>query len=361
MLKFYFLILINSKIHTIKLGEDLNLISRIYGITIEKLLKQNGLKNISDIKLGTSLIIDDLPYFSTPGIEINYTISQNDTLEKISYNFGTSSDSILKINQINDSNLIIEGKNIKIPSGNNGIDINSMIYHIEEEDTLEIISNKFNININILLELNSFEDINLIYPGQIIFIPIISKTPKPGPIYEKSNYKITRQNMIDMKWVESSLDDIMLNDLNFCCELYSINTIPRIRHFISQCSHESYGGRYRAEGYDGIPYNWRVDLGNKFENDGPKYKGAGYIQITGRYNYIIFSNFIGDQNVMLGVDYVAENYPWTSAGFWWFNNKMNEFIDTNPTVEEVTYRVNGGYNGLKDRQRYYNLSLIVFQ
>jgi len=57
---------------------------------------------------------------------------------------------------------------------------------------------------------------------------------------------------------------------------------------------------------------------------------------------------------MDGVSYVAANYPMTSAGFWWHNNQMNALCDKNPTVEQVTLRVNGGYNGLDDRKMYYN-------
>ena len=56
---------------------------------------------------------------------------------------------------------------------------------------------------------------------------------------------------------------------------------------------------------------------------------------------------------MEGVDYVAETYPYTSAGYWWWSNGMNELCDKNPTVRQVTRRVNGGYNGLTDREYYY--------
>jgi predicted chitinase len=57
---------------------------------------------------------------------------------------------------------------------------------------------------------------------------------------------------------------------------------------------------------------------------------------------------------MQGVSYVAEHYPFTSGGFWWYSNNMNALCDRNPTVAQVTLRVNGGYNGLSDREYYYN-------
>jgi len=83
--------------------------------------------------------------------------------------------------------------------------------------------------------------------------------------------------------------------------------------------------------------------------------------LTGRANYQSFANFIKDPKVMDGVDYVAEKYPFTSGGFWWMNNKMNELCDKNPTIEEVTRRVNGGLNGLTDRKKYYNRCLEVIK
>lgn len=152
---------------------------------------------------------------------------------------------------------------------------------------------------------------------------------------------------------ESLIKDSEMVELNKGMALFEINTISRIRHFLSQISHESGGGRWKQELASGKDYEGRKGLGNTHPGDGPKYKGAGYIQMTGRSNYQAFSNYIKDPKVMEGVAYVAENYPVTSAGFWWHNNKMNSLCDANPTVEQVTLRVNGGYNGLADRKAYY--------
>ena len=135
--------------------------------------------------------------------------------------------------------------------------------------------------------------------------------------------------------------------MNKCLHRYDITTPERIRHFLSQTAHESGGGRYTKEIASGWDYEYRVDLGNSEPGDGPTYKGAGYLQITGRANYQALADYLGDQDVMKGVDYVATTYPFTSAGHWWMNNGMNNLIDNGGTVEQVSKRVNGGYNGLE--------------
>jgi putative chitinase len=149
--------------------------------------------------------------------------------------------------------------------------------------------------------------------------------------------------------------------MNSCLAKYEITTAPRIRHFLSQTAHESGGGRYKKELASGAAYNGRTDLGNTSPGDGEKYKGAGYIQLTGKYNYSRLSEYLNDPRVMEGVDYVAENLPFTSAGYWWEDNKMNELIDIGADVYQVTQRVNGGQNGIDDRIHYLRICEQVIQ
>jgi len=158
----------------------------------------------------------------------------------------------------------------------------------------------------------------------------------------------------------NQITNAQLQDLNSCLIRYKITTAARLRHFLSQIAHESGGLQYTQELADGSDYEGRDDLGNVNCGDGPKYKGAGVIQLTGRANYQAFSNAIKDPKVMEGVDYVAAKYPFTSAGFWWNNNNMNALCDSGATIEQVTLRVNGGYNGLEDRQHYYSKACGIF-
>jgi predicted chitinase len=171
-------------------------------------------------------------------------------------------------------------------------------------------------------------------------------------------YYVTADQLKKLGWV--NITTTMLNDLNSCLQKYNITTPQRIKHFISQASPESAAGLYTKEIASGEAYEFRKDLGNIYKGDGPKFKGAGYIQLTGRYNYQRFSSALGDSTIMDGVVYVSVKYPWTSAGFWWSSNNMNALCDQGATVERITKRVNGGTNGLTDRQRYYDLASKIF-
>ena len=156
-----------------------------------------------------------------------------------------------------------------------------------------------------------------------------------------------------------SIEPDQLKDLNNCLSRFKINTPDSIRHFLSQTAHESGGLKWLKELANGKAYEGRKDLGNTVPGDGPRYKGAGVIQLTGRANYQAFANFINDPKVMDGVDYVSKKYPFSSAGFWWHRNKMNEKCNSGATVEQVTRRVNGGNNGLDDRKKYYQKACQV--
>lgn len=146
-----------------------------------------------------------------------------------------------------------------------------------------------------------------------------------------------------------------VDDLNACLQLFSINTPARIRHFLAQVAHESGGLRWMMELASGDDYEGRKDLGNTQVGDGPKFKGAGALQLTGRYNYQRLSDFLGDKDVMLGCQYVANRYPFTSAGFWWHLNAINSFVDNGASCRQVSAKVNGRdpANGLDEREAYF--------
>ncbi len=148
-------------------------------------------------------------------------------------------------------------------------------------------------------------------------------------------------------------------DLQRCLSLFNIKSRNQIRHFLSQCGHESAGLRYTVELASGKAYEGRRDLGNTQRGWGVLYKGGGFIQLTGRVNYMKLFNHTNDNRVLTdGAKYVGRVYPWTSAGVWWDANGMNKMIDRGATVRQVTRRVNGGYNGLADRERWWSKTAI---
>ena len=183
---------------------------------------------------------------------------------------------------------------------------------------------------------------------------------------EKASFQtgaLVTKNQLAYIWNcnENLIKDQKLMELYKCLRTFDITTQPRLRHFISQCSHESNGGRWMKEFASGNDYEGRKDLGNTQKGDGPRYKGAGFIQVTGRYNYQQFANYIKDPKVMNGVDYVSQTYPFTVSGYWWMVNKMNELCDKGATCRQVSTRVNGRdpANGLADREKYYKRCLEV--
>ena len=85
------------------------------------------------------------------------------------------------------------------------------------------------------------------------------------------------------------------------------------------------------------------------------YYGAGYIQLTWDYNYKAFSEYMNDPLIYeIGPKYVASNYAWSAAGWYWTYRGIYEIIANGASVRDVTRIVNGGYNQLSERQKAYD-------
>ena len=85
--------------------------------------------------------------------------------------------------------------------------------------------------------------------------------------------------------------------------------------------------------------------------DGFKYRGRGYLQLTGKNNYSKFAKFIGEDTVN-NPDLVATKYPLASAAFFFDSNKLWSICDEgsdNKTITKLTKRINGGVIGLSAR------------
>jgi len=172
---------------------------------------------------------------------------------------------------------------------------------------------------------------------------------------------------------------------------FNITNPLRLAHFLAQCGHESGGFKavsenvnYSADGLKKIfskyfpgnlsesyarnpekiaskVYGGRMGNGDESTKEGYKFRGRGYIQLTGKDNYKNFTKFIGEDCIG-NPDLVATKYPLASAAFFFDSNKLWSICDKgadDATVTAVTKRVNGGTIGLPDRikhfKEYYNL------
>ena len=127
----------------------------------------------------------------------------------------------------------------------------------------------------------------------------------------------------------------------------------RIAAFLAQLAHESGEYRYMEEIASGHAYEGRADLGNTAWGDGPKYKGHGPIQITGRANH----EACGRE---LGLDLIADPLQITKpehgtrAAVWFWNSRGLSALADVDWFKAITRIINGGYNGLSDRRLYWD-------
>ena len=143
--------------------------------------------------------------------------------------------------------------------------------------------------------------------------------------------------------------------LNEYMHMYGICGKRRETAFIATVIHESGSFRYLKEIASGKAYEGRKDLGNIHAGDGVRFKGRGLIQITGRTNY-------EEASKALGIDFVGnpelieqKRFAVMVSCWWWKAHGLNEIADTGD-FRAVTRRVNGGYNGMADRQRWFDLA-----
>jgi putative chitinase len=187
--------------------------------------------------------------------------------------------------------------------------------------------------------------------------------------------------------LKGHVPDSVIAQIQFIQSNYKVNTLLRLSHFLAQCGHESANFRavkenlnYSAEGlnktfkkyfptlesakdYARQPeriaskvYANRMGNGNEVSKDGFKYLGRGFIQLTGKANYLEFDKSV-PEDIMANPELVATKYPLASAAWFWNKNGLNEIADkgaTDAVVKSITKRVNGGTIGLEDRIQHFN-------
>lgn len=191
---------------------------------------------------------------------------------------------------------------------------------------------------------------------------------------------------MDLNKLKGHVPDTVIGQIPGVMDKFQINTPLRLAHFLSQCGHESGGFKavnenlnYGAKGlmttfkkyfptealakqYERKPeliaskvYGGRMGNGPESTKEGWKFKGRGYIQLTGKDNYKAFDAVV-TENILENPDLVATKYPLLSAAWYWNSRKINTTADLgagDDTVTKVTKLVNGGTIGLEDRKKHF--------
>ena len=214
---------------------------------------------------------------------------------------------------------------------------------------------------------------------------------KPTATVVKEDVVIPSGGPLNIEKLKGHIPDAVLVQIPDTAAKFNITNNLRLAHFLAQCGHESGGFKavsedlnYSADGLKKIfgkyfpgnlnesyarqpekiasrVYASRMGNGDESSKEGFKFRGRGYIQLTGKANYTNFTKFIGEDCVS-NPDLVATKYPLASAAFFFDSNKLWAICDKgadDATVTAVTKRVNGGTIGLADRikhfKEYYNL------
>lgn len=207
--------------------------------------------------------------------------------------------------------------------------------------------------------------------------------PSIAPIKE---VVIPKSVSFDLSKLKGHIPDSVISQIPETASKFGITNKLRLAHFLAQCSHESGGFKatsenlnYSADGLKKIfpkyfpgnlaesyaknpekiaskVYGGRMGNGDETTKEGYKFRGRGYIQLTGKSNYTNFTKFIGEDCVA-NPDLVATKYPLASAAFFFNSNGLWSICDKGATeadVTAVTKRVNGGTIGLADRIKHFN-------
>jgi putative chitinase len=179
---------------------------------------------------------------------------------------------------------------------------------------------------------------------------------------------ITAQQLLQILPNASKQAGVFASALNLAMDRYQINTRLRMAAFIAQVGHESgqfnwvkeLGGDQYLSKYDTGALAKRLGNTPEADGDGQKYRGRGLIQITGHDNYLACSKALFGDDRLLRTPELLEQAEWAckSAAWYWNSRNINAPADAGD-FELVTRRINGGVNGLAERQAFYASALKV--
>ena len=191
---------------------------------------------------------------------------------------------------------------------------------------------------------------------------------------------------LKLEKLKGHIPDAVIAQIPDTAKRFEINTPLRLAHFLAQCGHESGGFKatqenlnYSASGLKGIfskyfkeaglaesyqrnpqkiasrVYGGRMGNGPESTGEGYKFRGRGYIQLTGKDNYTAFGKAI-NEDMTANPDKVATHYALLSAAWFFSKNGLHRMADEGASdlvVTKITKRVNGGTIGLPDRIKHF--------
>jgi predicted chitinase len=244
---------------------------------------------------------------------------------------------------------------------------------VDPGDTVYKIARDNGVHPSVIMKLNGFNNQTKLTPGQEVKVPdVYTKDATPAdkqPEVKNTKSAITKgiqsaQTKTAAKTTQSSTSTVTpvtnnpLEKIVLAAAIKNGITGTELAAFMAQVAHEShdfqsmveYGGSLDFRKYD-IRYNPKKakELGNKYAGDGNRYKGRGFIQITGRYNYRIASKAIGVDLVKNPA--LAED-PTIAAkiAVWFWKHRVQPNVENWNNVRDVTKPINPGLNGLEDRE-----------
>jgi putative chitinase len=181
-----------------------------------------------------------------------------------------------------------------------------------------------------------------------ISIPVVVSIGTKGPL----TFDTVKQSM---PYASDFNINRFLDPLNLTVVQYQINTPQRLACFLAQVAHESSCLQYTKELADGSTYDKQPlarDLGNTQPGDGPRYKGRGLIQVTGKYNYEQLSKDLGGDFLNHPELLEQPKLATLTAGWFWNKRNLNQYCDSGD-FRSLTQKINGGLNGWESRVNYY--------
>jgi putative chitinase len=188
---------------------------------------------------------------------------------------------------------------------------------------------------------------------------------------------------LNLDKLKGHIPDAVISQIPETAAKFKIDTPLKLAHFLAQCGHESGGFKlvqenlnYSADGLKKIfpkyfpgalsesyarnpekiaskVYGGRMGNGGEDTKEGWKFRGRGYIQLTGKDNYTSFGKAI-NEDILSNPDLVSSKYPLLSAAWFFSKNCLHKCVDaSDATVTSVTKCVNGGTIGLPDRLKHF--------